>query len=124
MMALTNTVTLSFVRIWKKHSNDSLIFILCLLPYLLRRNIVCRSPHVNLLIHVEARDDEEHTRAPRSTLDESAEAEDDGSLVLLHHLHHPEEAQGERHQDQDEGEEGEHVGEQAGTLLARHLVTW
>ena len=118
MMALTNTVTLSFVRIWRKRSNGRLIF-LCLLPYLLRRNIVCRSPHVNLLIHIEARDDEEHTRAPRSTLDESAEAEDDGSLVLLHHLHHEEHGEGQRDDDEEERQHRHGQSAQARALLTR-----
>ena len=70
---------------------------------LLRGHIVCGCPHVNLLINVKTRDDEEYSGAPGtalylvvkrlkrffynidilSRLYEPAQPEDDGSLVLL-----------------------------------------
>ena len=50
---------------------------------LLRWNIIGLCPHVNLLIVINARDDEEDTRAPGSTLQQATQSEDDGSLVFL-----------------------------------------
>ena len=85
-------------------------------------------PHVNLLVDVDTGDDEEDAGAPRSPRQQPAQAEDDGPLVLLHHLHH--EHQRERHggEDEEEGAEGEDVGHDAGSLLAldgelSHLVS-
>ena len=135
--------------------------------YLLRRNIVgCRS-HVDLLVNIQARDDEEHSRTPGTALYQSPQSEDDGPLVLLRFkgnanirspskekvllsmlfftflvfttkltlpsligqimahlddLHHPEETDRESHQDEDDGEEGQHVSEHSRALLAGSLV--
>ena len=50
---------------------------------LLRRDVVGLCPHVDLLVVVNAGDDEEHARAPGSALQESSQPEDDGPLVLL-----------------------------------------
>ena len=44
--------------------------------------IGCR-PQVNLLVDIEAGDDEEDPGPPGSTLQEATQSEDDGSLVLL-----------------------------------------
>ena len=51
--------------------------------YLLRRNIVGLSPHVNLLIMIHTGDDEEHSGSPGSALEKSTKAEDDGPFVFL-----------------------------------------
>ena len=51
--------------------------------YLLRRNIVGCRPHVDLLVNIQAGDDEEDPGTPGTALDQSAQSEDDGSLVLL-----------------------------------------
>ena len=51
--------------------------------YFLGRDLVGGCPHVDLLIHVHTRDDEEHARAPRSPRHQATQPEDDGSLVLL-----------------------------------------
>ena len=80
-MAFTNTVTLSFVRIWDTPGYSELEQ--SRLAYLLRRNVVGGSSHVDLLVNIQARDDEEHSRAPGTALYQSPQSEDDGSLVLL-----------------------------------------
>ena len=41
------------------------------------------SPHVHLLISVDAGEDEEDSRTPGTALYQSPQSEDDGSLVLL-----------------------------------------
>ena len=51
--------------------------------YLLRRNIVGLSPHVNLLIMINTGDNEENSRSPGSALEKSTKAEDDGPFVFL-----------------------------------------
>ena len=51
--------------------------------YLLRRNIVGLSSHIDLLIMVNTRYDEEHSRTSCSTLEKSTKTEDDSSLVFL-----------------------------------------
>ena len=53
------------------------------MSHLLRRNIVCCSSHVDLLVNIQARNDEEDSRPPGTALYQSAQSEDDGSLVLL-----------------------------------------
>ena len=49
---------------------------------------------------------------------DSSESEDDGSLVLLHHLHHEEEGDGERDHDEEQRADGHDEGADPGTLLA------
>ena len=51
--------------------------------YLLWRNLVGVGPHVHLLVGVDTREDEEDSRPPGSTYQQSAESEDNGPLVLL-----------------------------------------
>ena len=84
--------------------------------------IRCR-PHVNLLVYVEAGDYKEDTGTLGTAPDESAKPKDDCSLVLLHHLHHPEEGYWEGDDDEEEREEGKNMGEEAGPLLTGRLVT-
>ena len=80
MMALTNTVTESLVRILKQLS----IFLLLMINLnLLRGNFKCHAPHVDLNVGVNTGDDEEDPRAPRSSRQQPAQPEDDGPLVLL-----------------------------------------
>ena len=55
-----------------------------LVSYFLRRDLESCCPHINLLVHVNAGDDKEDPRAPRSSSHEATEPEDDGPLVLLH----------------------------------------
>ena len=75
--------------------------------YLLRRNIVgCRS-HVDLLVNIQAGDDEEDPGTPGSALDQSAQSEDDGSLVLLDHFDGEEEGEGEGAEDDEDAGDGE-----------------
>ena len=50
---------------------------------LLWRDIVCLSPHVNLLVDVDARNDEEDAGSPGSAGEKTTQPEDDCSLVLL-----------------------------------------
>ena len=54
--------------------------------HLLRGNIKCDSPEVNLLVGVNAGQDEEYSRSLRTPGTESSKAEYDGPLVLLDHL--------------------------------------
>ena len=63
------------------------------------------APHVNLLIHVNTRNDEEHSRTPSSSCQQPTQPEDDGPLVLLDHLDHEEEGEGEGGDDEEEREE-------------------
>ena len=51
--------------------------------HLLGRDLVCRCPHVDLLVGVHAGDDEEHAGAPGSPWQQPAQPEDDGALVFL-----------------------------------------
>ena len=48
----------------------------------------------------------------------AASPEDDGPLVLLHHLHHEEQGDGERDHDEEQRADGHDEGADAGTLLA------
>ena len=52
-----------------------------------------------------------------STLDKTSQAEDDGSLVLLDHLDGVEEGEGERGDDEKEGDDGHEVTAEAGSLI-------
>ena len=47
------------------------------------RYLIFPAPHVDLLVRVDAGDDEEHARAPRPALQQPPQPEDDGPLVLL-----------------------------------------
>ena len=53
------------------------------MAYLLRWDIICLCPHVNLLIMINAGNDEEHARSPSSALQETSKSEDDGPLIFL-----------------------------------------
>ena len=81
MIALTKTVTLSLVRIcnnqrenWKHFTKVS---------DLLRRDVVGLGPHVDLLVVVDAGDDEEHPGTSGTTFEKSAQPEYHRSLVFL-----------------------------------------
>ena len=84
-MAFTNTVTLSFVRIWDTAGYSELEQ--SGLSYLLRRNVVGGSSHVDLLVNIKAGDDEENSRTSGTALYQSPQSEDHGSLILLNNLH-------------------------------------
>ena len=51
--------------------------------YLLRWDLECLGPHVNLLININTGDDKEHSWPPRSPRQQSSKAEDDSSLIFL-----------------------------------------
>lgn len=53
--------------------------------YLLRRDLVVVGSHVDLLVGVDTREDEEHAGAPGSPHQQPAQPEDDGPLILLEH---------------------------------------
>ena len=76
------------------------------------------APHINLLIHVNTRNDEEHSWTPSSSRQQPTQPEDDGPLVLLDHLHHQEEGEGEGDEDEEDRGESDHVGAEAGALAA------
>ena len=86
--------------------------------YLLWRNLVGGSSQINLLVNIDAGNDEEDAGAPGSPRQEPAKPEDDGPLVLLDHLNGVEEGEGERGHDQDERDDGEQEAAQPGPLLA------
>ena len=50
---------------------------------LLGRNLVVVGPHVDLLVGVHTREDEEHPRPPGPAHQQPAQSEDDGPLILL-----------------------------------------
>ena len=79
--------------------------------------IGCR-PQVNLLVDIEAGDDEEDPGPPGSSCQKTTQPEDDGSLVLLDHLDSVEEGEGERGDDEKEGDDSHEVTAEAGSLLA------
>ncbi len=83
---------------------------------LLRRHVEGDGPEVDASVGVDAGDDGEDAGPLGPALAESPEAEDDGTLVLRHHL--DDQAEGEGHGDDDEhhGEEGQHHGGQTGTF--------
>ena len=51
--------------------------------HLLRWHVECLGPHVDLLEHVDAGEDEEDAGAPRAAGQQQPQPEDDCSLVLL-----------------------------------------
>ena len=51
--------------------------------YLLGRDLVVVSPHVDLLVGVNTREDEEHPGPSGSPHQQPAQPEDDGSLIFL-----------------------------------------
>ena len=53
---------------------------------------------------IDARQDEKETGAGRAALLESAQPENDGPLVLLDHLDAVAEREGQRHEDQKDGD--------------------
>ena len=54
--------------------------------HLLGRDLVCRCPHVDLLVGVHAGDDEEDPRAPGSSGEEAAQPEDYRPFIFLDNL--------------------------------------
>ena len=73
-----------------------------LVSYFLRRDLESCCPHINLLVHVNAGDDKEDPRAAGSSSHEATQPEDDGPLVLLHHLDSQQEGGGQGDQDQED----------------------
>ena len=53
------------------------------IPHLLWWNLVVVSPHVHLLISVDAGEDEEDSRTPGTANKQSTQSEDNGPLILL-----------------------------------------
>ena len=54
--------------------------------YLLRWDLECCSPHVNLLVNIDTRNDKEDSRPPGAARHKSAKSEDDCPLILLNNL--------------------------------------
>ena len=98
--------------------NDRNLRISVLHMYLLWRNLKSLTSHVDLLVDVHTGDDKEDPRTPGSSRKKPTQSEDDCPLVLLDHLHHEDEAEGEGGHDQHQGEDGEGHGADAGSLLA------
>ena len=73
--------------------------------------------HIDLLVDIHTGDDEEDSRPPGSSCQQPAKSEDDGSLVLLDHLHHEYEAEGEGGDYQHQREYGESQGTDPRSLL-------
>ena len=90
--------------------------------YFLWRNVKGLSSHINLLVNIHTGDDKEDPRPPGSSCQEPAQSEDDGSLVLLDHLHHEEEGEREGDEDDEDRDEGDHVSTEAGALTAVQLL--
>ena len=90
--------------------------------YFLWRNVKGLSSHIYLLVDIHTGDDEEHSRAPGSSCQQSAQSEDDGSLVLLDHLHHEEEGEGEGDEDDEDRDERDHVSAEAGALTTLQVL--
>ena len=53
--------------------------------YLLGRDLIVVGPHVDLLVGVHTREDEEHPGSPGATHQQPTQPEDDGSLIFLKH---------------------------------------
>ena len=81
------------------------------------RYLICLSPHVNLLVDVDTRDDKEDAGSPGSTGEKTTQPEDDRSLVLLDDLDGHEEGEGQGGHDDQDGGEGEEVGADTRTFL-------
>ena len=82
----------------------------------MRRDLVCASPHIDLLVDIHTRNDEEHSRTPGSSRQQPTQSEDDRPLVLLDHLDAPDEREGESDENEEEGADGEEDSAEVGTL--------
>ena len=58
--------------------------------------------HVDLLVDINTGDDEEDPGPPGSSCQQPTQPEDDGSLVLLDHLHHEHQGEGEGDEDEEQ----------------------
>ena len=58
--------------------------------------------HVDLLVDINTGDDEEDPGPPGSSCQQPTQSEDDGSLVLLDHLHHEHQGEGEGDEDEEQ----------------------
>ena len=85
--------------------------------HLLRRDFKGLTPHIDLLVNIHTGNDEEDSRPPGSSWQQSAQSEDDGSLVLLNHLDSVEEGQGKCGDDEKEGYDGHEVAAETGSLV-------
>ena len=81
-------------------------------------DVIGLGPQIYLFIDVNTGNDEENPGTSGFPSQHSAQAEDDGSLVLLDHLHHPAEGEGEGEADEEEGDEGQGVRHKPWSLLA------
>ena len=72
------------------------------MTYFLRWNLESLWSHIYFLINIHTWDDKEDPRTPSSSCQQSAQPEDDGSLVLLDHLHHEHQGEGERDEDEEQ----------------------
>ena len=86
------------------------------------RNVKRLSSHINLLVNIHTGNDEEDSRPPGSSCQQSAQSEDDGSLVLLDHLHHEQEGEREGDEDDEDRDEGDHVSTETRALAALHVL--
>ena len=68
------------------------------------RDVEADRPEVDLLVSINAGHDEEESRPLGTSGPESPQPEDDGSLVLLHHLDAHAEGDGDGDQEEEEGE--------------------
>ena len=82
-MALTKTVTESFVRIYGDKLVKKVFIIDVGKDYLLRWDLKSLRPHINLLIDIYTGNDKEDSRPPGPSCQESSKTENDGSLVFL-----------------------------------------
>ena len=78
--------------------------------YLLGRHIKGDRPEVNLLVGVNAGDDEEDAWTLCTSRPESAKPEDDCSFILLHHLDTETEGYGEGDHHHQQGQQGQQQG--------------
>ena len=87
------------------------------LCYFLRWDLESFCSHVNLLVDINAGDDEEDPGPSGSARQEAAQPEDDGSLVLLDHLDGGGQGAGQGEQDQQDGEQSYQEGADVGSLI-------
>ena len=80
-------------------------------------DIIGLGPQVDLLVLINAGDDKEDPGPPGSARQQSAQSEDDGSLVLLDHLDGGGQRAGQGEEDQQDGEESHQEGTDIGSLL-------